>query len=87
MTTALWYGAQRDFTLLCTSTNHIEMLHDVTQRSVVNLMERYVGPDWERRYDELAAARGQQRQIVEDEPHGAMLDDKSQRWNAWCGVR
>jgi hypothetical protein len=67
--------------------NHIDMLHDVTERSMADLMERYVGLDWERRYDELGAAREQQRRIVEDEPHGAMPDDKGDGWNVWCGIR
>ncbi len=67
--------------------NHIEMLHDVTERNVVELMERYVGPDWEQRYDELAAAREQQRRIVEDKPHGVVLDDRGDGWNVWCGIR
>jgi hypothetical protein len=67
--------------------NHIEMLHDVTERMMVTQMERYVGPDWERRYDELAEVREQERQIVEDEPHGGMLDDKGESWQVWCGTR
>lgn len=67
--------------------NHIEMLHDVTEQTMVAQMERYIGPDWEQRYDELAAVREQERQIVEGEPHGMMLDDKSEIWNVWCGTR
>lgn len=67
--------------------NHIEMLHDVTERTMVEQMERYVGPDWEQRYDELAAAREQECQIVEYEPHGVILDDKGESWNVWCGTR
>jgi hypothetical protein len=46
-----------------------------------------VGLDWERRYDELAALREQERQIVEGEPHGVMLDDKGESWSVWCGTR
>jgi hypothetical protein len=67
--------------------NHIEMLHDVTKRSMVDLMGRYVGPDWEQRYDELAQAREQQRQVVEAEPHGVVFDDQGEAWNVWCGIR
>ncbi len=67
--------------------NHIEMLHDVTERTMAEQMERYVGPDWERRYDELAAVREQEHQIVEAEPHGVMLDDKGESWDVWCGTR
>ncbi len=53
--------------------NHIDMLHDVTEKVMVKQLERYVGPDWEQRYDELAEAREQERQIVESEPHGVMF--------------
>lgn len=67
--------------------NHIEMLHDVTERMMVAQMERYVGPDWEQRYDELAAVREQERAIAETEPHGVMLDDKGESWDVWCGTR
>jgi hypothetical protein len=67
--------------------NHIEMLHDVTEQTMVAQMEHYVGPDWEQRYDELAAVREQERQIVEDQPHGVMFDDKDDSWDVWCGTR
>lgn len=67
--------------------NHIEMLHDVTEQAMVAQMEHYVGPDWEQRYDELAAAREQERQIIAEEPHGVMIDDKGERWDVWCGTR
>lgn len=67
--------------------NHIEMLHDVTERTMVAQMEHYVGPDWEQRYDELVAVREQERTIAEAEPHGLMLDDKGESWEVWCGTR
>jgi len=67
--------------------NHIEMLHEVTEQTMVAQMERYVGPDWEQRYDELAEVREQERQIIADEPHGVMLDDKGASWDVWCGTR
>jgi len=67
--------------------NHIDLLHDVTERTMVAQMEHYVGPDWEQRYDELTAVREQERQIVEDEPHSVMLDDKGESWDVWCGTR
>jgi hypothetical protein len=67
--------------------NHIDLLHDVTERIMVEQMERYVGPEWEQRYDALASAREQERQIAGDEPHGVMLDDKGESWQAWCGTR
>lgn len=67
--------------------NHIDLLHDVTERTMVTQMERYIGPDWERRYDELAEVREQERQVVADEPHGVMLDNKGEGWDVWCGTR
>jgi len=67
--------------------NHIDMLHDVTERTMAEQMERYVGPDWEQRYDELAVVREQERAIVETAPHGVMLDDKGASWDVWCGTR
>jgi hypothetical protein len=67
--------------------NHIEMLHDVTEHTMVAQMERYVGPDWEQRYDQLAAVREQERAIAETEAHGGMLDDKGESWHIWCGTR
>ncbi len=67
--------------------NHIDLLHDVTERVMVKQMERYVGPDWEQRYDDLVEVREQECQIVESEPHGMMLDDKGESWNIWCGMR
>jgi len=67
--------------------NHVEMLHDVTEQTMVKQMEYYVGPDWEQRFDELIEVREQECQIVESEPHGRMLDDKGESWNIWCGTR
>jgi len=67
--------------------NHIDLLHDVTERTMVAQMERYVGPDWEQRYDELTAVREHECQIIADEPHGVTLDDKGERWDVWCGTR
>ncbi len=67
--------------------NHIDLLHDVTERTMVAQMERYIGPDWEQRYDELAAVREQERAIADTEPHGGTLDDKGEWWDVWCGTR
>jgi len=67
--------------------NHIDLLHDVTERTMAEQMERYVGPDWEQRYDELVAVREQERAIAETEPHGVMLDDQGESWQVWCGTR
>ena len=51
------------------------------------LMDRYVGFDWEQRFDALAAVREQERQIVTDIPHGEIIDDKGEVWDMWCGTR
>jgi hypothetical protein len=67
--------------------NHIDLLHDVTEQMMVAQMERYVGPEWEQRYDELAVLPEQERTIAETAPHGLMLDDKGERWDVWCGTR
>lgn len=67
--------------------NHIDLLHDVTERTMAEQMERYVGPDWEQRYDELATIREQERQIIGGESHGLMVDDKGESWDVWCGTR
>jgi hypothetical protein len=63
--------------------DHIEMLHNITQENMTDLMDRYAGRDWEQRYDELAAIREQQEQIILDEqPHGTWDGDP-----VWAGVR
>ncbi|MBA3869353.1 MAG: hypothetical protein H0X30_09370 [Anaerolineae bacterium] len=67
--------------------NHVELLHGVTEQKMSDLMDRYIGLDWERRYDELTAVREQERQIVADEPHGEITDDKGEVWDMWCGTR
>jgi hypothetical protein len=63
--------------------NHIELIHEVTQENMAGLMDRYAGPDWEQRYDALAAERERQQQVVYNEDaHGT--------WNnepVWAGVR
>jgi len=63
--------------------NHIEMIHAVTQEHMADLMDHYAGPDWEQRYDELAAIREQQENVILDEPpHGVWDGDY-----VWAGVR
>jgi hypothetical protein len=69
--------------------NHIELLHAVTEQNMATMMERYVGPDWEQRFDEIEVVREQQRQVVNEEPHGVMIDENEsgKGWNVWCGAR
>ena len=68
------------------SVDHIAMLHDLTERQVAEQMDRYVGPDWEQRYDELEAARVQQRSITEQPAHGTFETDDG-AVNFWVGAR
>ncbi|MBN8639830.1 MAG: hypothetical protein J0M07_31240 [Anaerolineae bacterium] len=66
--------------------DHIAMLHDLTEQQVAEQMERYVGPDWEQRYDDLEAARAAQLAITEQPAHGQFkTDDKA--INFWVGAR
>jgi hypothetical protein len=67
--------------------DHIDLLHRVTEQQMEALLERYVGRDWEQRYDTLAAVREQERQITEEKAHGMTLDDEGQGWPVWCGTR
>ena len=64
--------------------NHIDMLHEVTQNNMVDLMDRYIGLEWEQRYDALAAVRERQEQIAHiEEAHGHEPDIGP----VWAGVR
>ena len=55
---------------------------------MTELMERYMGPEWETRYDLQQRLRDLQREIVRDEqPHGEMVDDDGRHWPVWCGAR
>jgi hypothetical protein len=64
--------------------NHIDMLHTITQDNMADLMERYVGLEWEQRYDALAAIREQQEQVAHiEEAHG----HEPGIGLVWAGVR
>jgi hypothetical protein len=66
------------------SVDHIELLHEVTQKNMVELMDRYAGRDWEQRYDALATIREQQEQVAYiEEAHGQEPDIGA----VWAGVR
>ncbi len=67
--------------------NHIEMLHDMTEQTMREHMDRYVGPEWEQRYDRIAATREQQRRVIEQEPDGVFVDEHGQAWPVWGGAR
>ena len=68
------------------SVNHIEMLHTITEDRMDRLMERYVGLDWEQRYDALDQQRQHQKQVVESKPHGFYIEDEKIK-PFWCGTR
>jgi len=68
------------------SVNHIEMLHTITEGHMVDLMDRYVGLDWEQRYDTLDQQRQQQKEVVQSEPHGFFQDGEDIK-PFWCGTR
>lgn len=67
--------------------NHIEILHEVTEQAMREHMDRYAGPEWEQRYDRLAAVREQQRTATERTPDGVLVDDEGRLWPVWGGVR
>ncbi|MBZ0239329.1 MAG: hypothetical protein K8H77_01405 [Cutibacterium acnes] len=63
--------------------NHIDMIHEVTQKHMADLMDRYAGLDWEQRYDALANERERQQTVVYDEEaHGVWQNEP-----VWAGVR
>jgi hypothetical protein len=68
------------------SVNHVEMLHTITEDHMAQLMDRYVGINWEQRYDALDQQRQQQKQVVESEPHGVFRDVEDLQ-PFWCGTR
>lgn len=67
--------------------DHIEMLHDVTEQHMADMLDRYVGLDWEQRYDALENLREQQQQITAAEPHGYHISEDGLEIPFWGGVR
>ena len=67
--------------------NHIEMLHDVTEQNMVDMLDHYIGPEWEQRMDRLEAVRDNQRQVTEQDPHEYYDDGAGKRLPMWRGVR
>jgi hypothetical protein len=68
------------------SVDHIAMLHNLTERQVADQMERYVGHDWEERYDLLAAVRQVEQGVTGDPAHGA-VEEEDTPFSFWCGTR
>ena len=68
------------------SVDHIALLHQLTEVQMSEQMERYVGPDWEQRFDNLAAARQVQLDVANHPAHGLIAEDGGE-WEFWCGTR
>ncbi|MDX2159887.1 MAG: hypothetical protein SF162_01045 [bacterium] len=68
------------------SVDHIALLHDLTERQTADQMDRYVGHDWEDRYDLLAAVRQVEQEVTDDPAHDTATDDNTP-FNFWCGTR
>jgi hypothetical protein len=69
------------------AVNHIELLHRVTERESVALLEQHIGRDWEARFVALEAARQQEQAVTNDVPHGFAQDGDSTDIPFWCGTR
>lgn len=63
--------------------DHIELLHGITEQHMATLMERYVGLEWEQRYDALEAARDRQKAVIAEPPHGELPEIGV----VWSGAR
>lgn len=63
--------------------NHIDLLHQVTQNNTIELMERYVGPEWEQRFDQIEANRDHQQQMFCQHDYQNVWDDCP----VWSGAR
>jgi len=66
--------------------DHIAMLHSLTEQQVIDEMDRYVGNDWEQRYDDLEAARTAQLAVTELPAHGK-FETNNGAFNIWVGAR
>ncbi len=68
------------------TVDHIDLLHSLTEQQVIDQMDLYVGPDWQQRLDDLAAAREAQLALTNQPAHGTFAQDDI-AFNFWCGVR
>jgi hypothetical protein len=66
--------------------DHIDMLHRVTEHETEVLLERYIGLDWEQRYNALNAVRTAQRAITEEPAHGS-VEFEDDGFDFWVGAR
>ena len=70
------------------AVNHIDMLHEVTENNMEVLMDRYAGREWQQRFDQLMQQRIEQKQIIEQEPHGHHINNEDETvLPFWCGTR
>lgn len=67
--------------------DHIAMLHEVTEQNMADMLNRYIGLDWEQRHDALEALREQQKQITQAESHGYHISEDGESIPFWGGVR
>jgi hypothetical protein len=71
------------------SVDHIALLHTLTERQTADQMDRYVGPDWEARYDLLTAVHDVEREVTSDPAHGSVteVDEGDSPFSFWVGTR
>jgi hypothetical protein len=71
------------------SVDHIALLHTLTERQTAEQMDRYVGPDWEQRYDLLTAMRQVEQDVTHDSAHGIATDadESNSPFSFWVGTR
>ena len=67
--------------------NHIEMLHEITENNMTDLLDSYIGLDWEQRINTLERLRYEQKQITETAPHGITMNEDGHTLPFWGGIR
>jgi hypothetical protein len=66
---------------------HIDLLHRTAEAVMVEQMERYVGRDWEQRFDAIEMERQRERDAISGLPETLLVDKRQQYWGAWIGTR
>jgi hypothetical protein len=69
---------------------HIDLLHEVTEKNTADLLDHYVGPDWEQRFDRLEAERERQQKTFCDLSDLANIFNPQNTWEGhpvWSGAR
>lgn len=68
--------------------NHIELLHRITEEVTGELLDIYVGRDWEQRVETLEGIRTEQRAVtVHHPPHGISSEADGVEKGIWAGLR